>query len=186
MAGEDYTGVTIMLMDESMDTGPILLQKRVDIHRDDDAGVLSKKLAEIGAEMLIPVIKAIAEKSIIPVAQEGIPSYAPPIKKEERIINWHSSAQEISNLVRGLSPSPGAYSFLMGERIVILKAEAIEWEGEPGVVEKVGKDELLVGTGSGLLSILELKPASKKRMSIRAFLQGRSIKKGMSFSASGS
>ena len=177
ISGLSETGVTTMLMDKGMDTGDILLVEKTAIRREDDAGSLSGRLAGIGASLLLKTLKGMREGTVKPRPQEGEATYAPPLKKEEGLINWGLSAGELFNFVRGMNPWPGAFFTLNGERIKILKAETGNGSGAPG--EVVGaRGELLVGTADGLLSLVAVQPEGKKPMPARAFLQGRKIKEG--------
>lgn len=176
--GEERTGVTTMLMDEGLDTGPVFLKQELVIEEDDNAESLSRKLSEIGASLLIETVRGIRNGSLKPRPQDGEPSFAPPLKKEDGDIDWNKTAREIFNLVRGTYPWPGARCIIGGERVRIIKARPLDSEGRPGIIEKVTKDELLIGTGRGLLSILELQPAGRSQMSIKAFLQGRRLLQG--------
>ncbi|MBI5187829.1 MAG: methionyl-tRNA formyltransferase [Nitrospirae bacterium] len=178
---EKKTGITTMLMDEGLDTGGILLQEETEIAADDNAETLSKRLAEIGASLLIKTIKGIKDGSIKPIPQVETPSYATPLKKEDGRVNWLKTATEIFNFVRGMYPWPGAYCYLNRERIKIIKVKAIEGSGIPNRIEKAGEGELIVGTVKGLISIIELQPEGKKSMSAAAFLQGRHVKEGAFF-----
>jgi methionyl-tRNA formyltransferase len=180
--GEKKTGITTMLMDEGMDTGPILLQEEVEITSDDTAGSLSVKLSRIGADLLIRTLNQLENGIIKPVPQAGEASYAPLLKKEDGLINWSRSAREINNFIRGMNPWPGAYGFLEGERIKILKVVSLDENGEAGIIKRVSKDELIVGAVKDSISILEIQPQGKPVMAIRAFLQGRKIREGMRFS----
>ncbi|RJQ52363.1 MAG: methionyl-tRNA formyltransferase [Nitrospiraceae bacterium] len=179
--GEKKTGITTMLMDEGMDTGAVLLQEETEIAPDDTAGALSHRLSETGASLLIRTLEGIENGSVRPVPQSDGATYAPLLKKTDGFIQWGKSASDVSNLIRGMNPWPGAYGFLEGERVNILKAEPVEGNGEPGIIYRVSKEELAAGTGKGLLSVLEIQPAGKPVMTIRAFLQGRRIKEGMRF-----
>jgi methionyl-tRNA formyltransferase len=179
--GEKVTGITTILMDEGMDTGPILLQEKEEIRSDDTVESLSLRLSEMGANVLLKTLKGLEKRRLKPTPQVGDATYAPILKKTDGLIKWSRSAIELSNFIRGVNPWPGAYSFLEGERVKILKAEPVNEEGEAGVIEEVTKGKLLVGTGKGMLSILEIQPAGKSIMTIKAFLQGRVIKKGMRF-----
>lgn len=178
--GEKKTGITTMLMDEGLDTGDIILQEETEITDSDNAETLSKRLSEIGAYLLIKTIRGIKDGSIKPVPQVGDPSYAPPFKKEDGRINWSKSAREIFNFVRGMYPWPGAYCYLNKERIKITKVKVLEGTGKPGRIEKVEND-IVVGTGKGLISIIELQPEGKKLMTAKAFIQGRRLKEGTFF-----
>jgi methionyl-tRNA formyltransferase len=181
--GEKKTGITTMLMDEGLDTGNILLQEETEISYDDNAETLGNKLAEIGASLLIRTIKGIRSGYIKPIPQKGTPSYAPPLKKEDGRLNWSKTATEIFNFVRGIYPWPCAYCYLNKERIKITRVKMLEGSGIPRRVEKTG-EELIVGTGEGLISIIELQPEGKIPMSAKAFLQGRRLKEGAFFDES--
>jgi len=179
--GETRTGITTMLMDEGMDTGPILFQEEVEITPEDTAGSLSSNLSQIGADLIIRTLKELENGMINPVPQSDKASYAPLLKKTDGLINWSRSAVEISNFIRGMNPWPGAYGFLEGERIKILKVVPLDESGEAGIIKSVSKDELIVGAIKGCISILEIQPQGKPVMLIRAFLQGRKLKAGMRF-----
>jgi|Deesub1362A_J573_1020465.scaffolds.fasta_scaffold00169_31 methionyl-tRNA formyltransferase len=177
--GERKTGVTTMLMDEGMDTGPVLLQKEIEIDKEDTAGTLSKRLASEGAELLITTIEGLKRGEIRPVPQSGETSYAPPLKKADGLIDWSMPATRLHNFIRGVTPWPGAYTFLDTQRLKIIKAVPVDGEGRPGFIERVSKDELLIGTGKGLLSIKEIQIEGRAVMDIRAFLQGHRLEPGM-------
>jgi len=179
--GDKMTGVTTMLMDEGMDTGPILLKKEVEIGEQETAGSLSEKLAHEGASVLIRTVDLVAEGKIEPLPQSGEVSYAPVLKKSDGLIDWSMPARRLYNFIRGVTPWPGAYTFLNKQRIKITRTDPRDGSGRPGIIKKVGRDEILVGTGEGLLSILELQPEGRHAMDTRAFLQGRSLEAGMSF-----
>ncbi len=176
--GEEVTGITTMLMDEGVDTGDILLQGEIKIDIDDTSETLGRKLSELGAGLLLKTIEGIADNSITPKPQTGEPSYASVIKKEDGRIDWSKTAVELFNFVRGMYPWPVAYCHLNGERIKLIKVKPADGEGKSGRIEKARKDELLIGTGNGLLLIRELQPEGKKVMTVSAFLQGRNIKEG--------
>ncbi|MFN3740013.1 MAG: methionyl-tRNA formyltransferase [Thermodesulfovibrionales bacterium] len=176
--GERFTGITTMLMDEGLDTGDILLQEKIEIKDDEDAVGLSKRLSELGAQLLLKTISGIRNSEIKPVPQEGEPSYAPPLKKGDGLIDWKKTAREIYNLIRGTVPWPCAETFLKGERLIILKAAVVDGKGIPGRIEEV-EGRFLIGTGDGLLNILELKPEGKRAMDGLSFLRGRRIERGI-------
>ena len=179
--GDDTTGITTMLMDEGMDTGPTLLQTEIEIEEGDTAGSLSDKLSRLGAEILIKTLTGLEQEAIKPVPQSGDASYAFMLKKTDGLILWSKPARELCNFIRGMNPWPGAYSFLNGKRVKILKAAALDGSGASGLVIKAAQNELTVGAGEGLVSILEVQPEGKPAMSISAFLQGRKIPEGMRF-----
>jgi len=178
--GEKKTGTTTMRMDEGLDTGDILLQEETDISADDTSDTLAKRLSEAGAALLIRTIEKLNDGSLHPVPQTATPSYAPPLKKEDGRINYASAAEDIRNMVRGMYPWPCAYCYLNGERIKITRVRVLEGSGLAGRIEKAG-DELIVGTGAGLLSIIELQPEGKRAMTARDFLGGRRVAAGAFF-----
>ncbi|MBE0426084.1 MAG: methionyl-tRNA formyltransferase [Nitrospirae bacterium] len=178
--GEKKTGITIILMDEGLDTGNILLQEEAEISDDDNAETLGQKLSELGASLLVETIKKIKDGSIRPVPQEGATILAPPLKKEDGRIDWSKSARDIFNFVRGMYPWPCAYCYLEKERIKITRVKVIEGTGKAGRIKDVDND-IIVGTGEGLISINELQPEGKRPMTAKAFLHGRRLKEGNSF-----
>lgn len=176
--GEKITGVTTMIIDEGLDTGPILLQKEVPITDEDNTETLSKKLSLIGAELLVETIDKMRKKLIIPIPQTGDITYAPLLKKEDGKINWNNPAKKIFDLVRGTYPWPCAYSFLKNERVKIIKTEVLEGNAAPGLIIRA-KNELIVGTQEGLLRILLIQPEGKKIMTAQEFISGRKINEGV-------
>jgi len=178
--GEKETGITTMLMNEGLDTGDILLQESMDIRDDDTYESLSRRLSEVGAALLLKTMDQLETGKILPAPQSGTPTFAPPLMKEDGLIDWSKTAGEISDIVRGMYPWPGAYCLLAGERIKITKVRAAEGCGKAGRIESAGR-ELIVGTGNGLISILELQPEGKRVMDAGDFVQGRRLKAGISF-----
>jgi methionyl-tRNA formyltransferase len=169
--GEARTGITIMQMDEGMDTGGILAQDSIPIGPDDTAGDLTAKLSEQGSWLIVDVLGRIEGLAAVP-QDSSKATMAPLLKKEDGQVDWTMSAQKIHDRVRGLSPWPGAHGWLEGKLIKILRTEAIEGTGEPGVLSESGKDDLTVGTGSGLLRIKAIQPEGKKPMTASEFLRG--------------
>ena len=155
-------------------------RRRLDISPDDTADTLGKRLSETGASLLIKTIEQLKNGALHPVPQTGTPSYAPPLRKENGRINYSSAAEDIRNMVRGMYPWPCAYCYLNGERIKITRVSVLEGSGLAGRIEKAG-DELIVGTGAGLLSIIELQPEGKRAMTARDFLGGRRLPAGAFF-----
>jgi methionyl-tRNA formyltransferase len=176
--GDAETGVTTQIIKYELDTGDILLQEKTGIADEDTTETLSERLSVIGADLLVRTIKGLRDGTITPFPQAGEPTYAPPLKKEDGLMNWNRTARELFNFARGMHPWPGAYSFLHGERLRLAKVGLVPGEGAPGRIAKAEGDELLVGTGEGLLSIIELQPEGKRPMAARAFLQGRDVVEG--------
>lgn len=179
--GDTQTGVTTMLMDEGMDTGPVLIQAEIEIHSGDTAGSLSEKLSVLGAETLIQTLDMLERGALRPMPQTGNASYAPPLNKRDGLIRWQRPAVELFNFIRGVNPWPGAYTFLGRERIGVLKAFPLDGKGEAGTIQHVAKNELIVGTGEGRLSLLSVQRAGKMATDIQAFLQGTRMSQGMRF-----
>lgn len=176
--GEKITGVTTMRMDKGMDTGDILLLAEVEIMPDDTAETLSERLSVLGAQTLIRTLQGIRAGEVRPVPQSGETSYAPPLKKEDGRIDWNRSATDLFHFIRGMYPWPAAFCSFNGERIKVVKARFLEGVAAPGLIVKASGGELVVGTGKGLLSLLELQPEGKKSMPAAAFIAGRRIREG--------
>lgn len=178
--GESRTGVTTMLMDEGMDTGDILLIEETNITADDTSETLTKRLSEIGAELLIKTIDELKQEGLNPIKQsDSEATLAPILKKEHGEIDWSKSATEIRNQIRGLLPWPVAYTNLNGKMLKIFSADVSEKSGDPGVVLEASKSILRIACGSGSLDLKELQLEGNKKMEIRSFLAGRKIESGM-------
>ncbi len=171
--GERETGVTIMQMDEGMDTGAILLQDRVAIDPSDTAGTVTEKLSHLGAALITRALPLLESGNLKPVGQDHTKaSLAPLLKKEDGRIDWKLPAIEIQNRVRGLTPWPGAYAFLEGNMVKMLRTEVVPGSGEPGLILAGNASTMDVGTGRELLRIETIQPAGKKPMSAAEFLRG--------------
>ncbi len=180
--GETKTGITTMLMDEGMDTGPMLLQEELDISRDDTAGTLAPRLAELGGRLLVDTIAQLKAGTLVPKRQDdGQATMAPLLKKEDGLIDWTMNATSLANRARGLSPWPGAYTFFGEERWNIWKAVSMmgATTERPGTIVTVNKQVILVATGEGILEIHEIQTANSKRMSVVQFLAGHRVTAGM-------
>jgi methionyl-tRNA formyltransferase len=181
--GERETGITTILMDEGMDTGAVLLQEKVLIAPDDSAGTLSSKLAEVGGRLLIDTLARIQDGTITPQPQDqSQATMAPLLKKEDGLLDWTLTACDLANRVRGLSPWPGAYTYLGEDRWVVLKASALDRSVArvlPGTIVDATKEGLIVATGSGVLRIMEFQPANSRRMSVAQYLTGHTLAPGL-------
>jgi len=183
--GERETGNTIMLMDEGMDTGAILMQERIPIAPGDTAGTLTGRLSTLGARLIVDALPRIGSGELKPVAQDSAQAtLAPLLKKADGLIDWSLPAEAISNRVRGFSPWPGAYTFLEKKMIKIMGSEAVSGSAEPGFLKAGAGDLLEVGTGSGLLRITSIQPEGKKPMTAAEFLRGHRGIEGKKFSKS--
>lgn len=182
--GETETGITTMLMDEGMDTGPMLLQERIAIAPEDTAGTLAPRLAELGGRLLVATIAQLKAGTLVPQAQSHAhATMAPLLKKEDGLIDWSLRAPALANRIRGLSPWPGAYTFLGQDRWTIWKAKAATVPGDavPGTIARVTPESLQVTTGGGLLELIDIQPANGKRMTIAQFLAGHRLAVGQRF-----
>jgi methionyl-tRNA formyltransferase len=180
--GETETGITTMLMDEGMDTGPMLLQERLEIMPDDTAGTLAPRLAELGGRLLVETIAHLKAGTLTPKRQDDTQAtLAPLLKKEDGLINWTMSAESLANRVRGLSPWPGAYTFFGEERWNVWRVVPGKSAGtdKPGTIVAVDKQSILVATGEGLLDLQEIQTANSKRMPVSQFLTGHKVTAGI-------
>jgi len=180
--GEEMTGVTTMLLDEGMDTGPILFQRPIDIEPADNASSLHDKLARLGAELLLETVDRLKKNELKPLPQYHTKaSYAPLLRKKDGLIDWKKSAQEIHNLIRGLIPWPSAYTHLEGKTLKIFDSVVIEKEvrGECGEISGISKEGIRVITGKGNLLIREIQLQDRKRMKVSEFIQGYQLQHGM-------
>ena len=179
--GEQETGITTMLMDEGMDTGAMLLQEKLEVLPDDTAGTLAPRLAALGGGLLIDTLARLKAGTLVPTKQDDRQAtMAPLLKKEDGLIDWTLSAKALTNRVRGLSPWPGAYTFLGDERWNIWKAisQAGATTDAPGTIVAVNKQAISVTTGDGLLEIAEIQIANSKRMAVGQFLAGHRVTVG--------
>ena len=171
--GETETGLTTFKLAEKVDTGNIYIQQRVEIYPEDNFETLHDRLSELGAEVVLKTVNLIETGNFILQEQDNsLATPAPKITKEIAKIDWDKSAIEIHNLIRGLSPIPGAFFELNGKIIKIYKSEFVNrTDLSPQQIERT-KNELIIGCGKDALKILELQQEGKKRMGIEEFLRG--------------
>ncbi len=184
--GEKETGVTTFLIDEEIDTGNILMQRKVEISNLDSAGTVHDKLMVTGADLVLKTVDALASNSIKPKNQnlfvdDNTPlKAAPKIFKNDCRLHWAHSSEEIYNKIRGLSPYPAAWTYISnGDDLTVLKiydADIVKGKPDaPGVIHSDGKSFLHVSTKDGWIKIITLQLAGKKRMDIADFLRGRQL-----------
>lgn len=181
MNGDTISGVTIMKMEAGLDSGPMLLQQAVSIEPDDTAGTLFDTLAEHGAKLMVGALGMIAEGRAAFVRQnEDLVTHAAKITVDEEYIDWTKDARTIHNIIRGLTPAPGARTVLNieGRETVPLRLEPgqpveANANAEPGTLVGMDGDALLVACGSGVYRITRLRPAGKSTMSATDFRNGR-------------
>lgn len=197
--GEKETGITTMMTDAGMDTGDILLRESIDIGENMTCGELSDVLSEMGAKLIVKTIDGLLSGKVKRTPQDNdAATFAPPVRKEEGLIDWSKDARRVHDLVRGMDPVPGAYSYLengtdvKAEKIKIMKTvpltgpdtEITVFSGgesgvsgdEPGSIVKIAKNRIAVVCGKGAVEILELQAENSKRMSAAAFLNGHELK----------
>ncbi len=182
--GETTTGITIMQMDEGMDTGDILLQREVEIGPDDTSGTLFPRMAETGAELLLAALDLLAAGRLTPVPQDDSrATTAPPIRKEEGIPDWNRPARELACLIRGLDPWPLVKARLDDEDIRLFSPRPVDGDpgAEPGTVVRADGEGVLIACGQGLLLVRELQRPGGKRLAAADFLRGRPIEPGQRF-----
>lgn len=184
LQGETVTGVTTMLMDPGLDTGPILLQESTDILDGEIYGDLHDRLAEIGARLLIRTLDGLDDGSIQPIPQDhSQATLALSIKREAGAIDWTLPAGRIVNQIRAFTPRPGAYAFLNKSMVKIWRAVSTDDTGkaQPGEVVKVSDEGILVATGDYAALITELQPENRRRMGAAEFARGARLTPGSFF-----
>jgi methionyl-tRNA formyltransferase len=178
--GEQVTGVTTMLMDVGLDTGDMLVKRATEIGSEETAGELHDRLALLGREAMEETLRRLCDGTLRPEPQDDAQScYAPMMKKEDGHIDWSRPAPVLHNLVRGLSPWPGAFTHWNGQMLKLGRTLA---EGgpaaEPGTVVSADGDGIRIACGEGVLRVRELQLAGKKKLPASDFLRGTSLSAG--------
>ncbi len=184
--GDKESGVTIMQMDEGIDTGDILSQRSVEIDKEETGGSLFDKLSVIGSQLIVETLDQLEKGALTPVKQDGSKSsHVGMLRKEDGLINWLRSAEEIERLIRGTDPWPGAYTYFRAKVLKIWKAEVAggsvgenKAKAAPGYITCVDKDNFYISCGEGVLKIKELQAEGKKRMSCADYLRGIKLETG--------
>lgn len=185
--GETETGVTTMWMDATLDTGDILLRRVVPIDEDDTTGTLTPKLAQAGAELLLETLDLLAEGRCPRTPQDHArATYAPPITPDDAVVRWDESATRTRNRIRALSPRPGVFAVIKGRRVKLWQARVLPPPSEgggilPGEVRAITREGVEVGTGEGLLRLMEVQPESGRRMSAADWARGVRLAPGDTF-----
>lgn len=187
MNGDEKTGVTIMHMEASLDTGDIIIQEEVIIDKKETAATLHDKLAICGGNLLLEAIKLLEEGRAPRIKQDDSKAtYVKTIDKSEGSIDFSEPAQVIERKIRGLNPWPSAYTFLKGQNLKVWEAQVLREdearlsskEAIPGQIIDVSDKGLIVKTGDGYLNLLEIQLAGKKRMKVADFLRGNKVEVG--------
>lgn len=177
--GDTETGVTTMMMDVGLDTGDMLVKKSTPIDPDENTQSLHDRLSVVGAEALAETLDLLAAGKLVREKQDdALTCYAPMLKKEDGLIDWSKEPQAIKNLVRGMTPWPGAFSFLDGKMLKIYRVGTAGGEGTPGSVIRAGREGLEVACSGGSIVIEELQLEGKKRLNAGDFLAGYKIAPG--------
>lgn len=174
MNGEEKTGITIMYMDEGIDTGNIINAAEIPIEENDTYGTLSEKLSVLGANLLMKTLPSIVDETNFSLAQdEEEATYVGMLKREDERLDFNDTAKNIVNKIRALNPEPLANILIDGEEWKIISAEIGESKkGEIGLISEVGKDYFSINCQDGCVNIKEIKPFGKKSMLVRDFLNG--------------
>lgn len=181
LAGETWTGVSVMRVEREMDAGPVALERRLAILPDETAGELSLRLAALTAEAVSRVVDAIAAGDVHFEPQDAsLATEAPKIERAEARLDWREPAEQLVLRVRALSPSPGAHTQLSGDALRILKAraEAGPVDASPGTVRRAADGRLRIATGDGWLVPLVVQRAGGRALDTDAFLRGRDVPDG--------
>lgn len=179
--GEQETGITIMYMVKELDAGEILSQIRVPIDHKDTVGSLHDKLSAAGSKILLDTIEKIEKGLVHPVPQDDrLATFAPTLKRNDELIDWNKTSQQVYNQIRGLNPWPVSFTYYKGEVFKIWWAEPVSGHHhpEPGTVIKVDKEHMIVATADGAVNLKEVQPSGKRKMDIVSFLSGTKIEEG--------
>ncbi|EYE89275.1 methionyl-tRNA formyltransferase [Fervidicella metallireducens AeB] len=179
--GDTKTGITTMKMDVGLDTGDMLLKSEVEIGENETAGELHDRLMFLGAEVLIETLDRIEVNQVIPEKQDdSMSSYAPMLNKELGKINWNLDSKTINNLIRGVTPWPGAFTYYQNKMLKIWKSCIGDYSGNssPGQVVGVDRNGIEVACKNGSLIIKEVQEVGGKRLDIQAYLNGHNISVG--------
>jgi methionyl-tRNA formyltransferase len=178
MAGDSTTGITVILMDEKVDHGDMILQQSVTIEPDDTYETLLERLCQAGVSYIIQIIQDVRHSAFTRMPQDHTKrSYAPKITKDETVIKWDRGKEDVYNLIRALSPRPGARTTFRGFELKIIKARKGDHRCDPGVVFLNGKD-VAVGVGDGSIILELVKPANKALMRGIDFRNGYRVRRG--------
>jgi len=182
---ESKTGLTVMRMDEGLDTGPILFQREVPILQEETAGQLHDRLSQLAGDVIIKALSQMAKTQVKEIPQDdSLATYASKIEKSDSLIDWKQTANRIFCLIRALDPRPGAYTLLEGKQIKLFSSTVVDkrgLDGVPGRVVRHTREAIHVDTGQGMVGIREIQSPGKKRLSIFDFLRGFPLPEGTLF-----
>jgi methionyl-tRNA formyltransferase len=171
-AGDSETGITVMYMNEGLDTGEILLQRRIEIRPEETGGSLHDRLAQIAPEALLESLRLLAAGSAARFPQDNAQAtYAPKLKRDHGQINWSESAEAIERKIRAFNPWPGVFMKLNDQNLKIFSASVVGLNGNPGKILR-SEEELVIAADKGAISLGEVQLEGKRRMSASEFLRG--------------
>ena len=180
--GEKVSGVTTMYMAEGLDTGDMLMKAEVPLRPDETGGSLHDRLADVGADLLVKTLEALADGTAVRTPQDDSQAgaYASMLTKAMGRLDFSRPAMELERLIRGLNPWPSAYTCVHGRTLKLWEASVTDktYGGQPGEIVEITKDCFVINTGDGGLAVKSVQPEGKKRMDAGAFLRGYSLKKG--------
>jgi methionyl-tRNA formyltransferase len=182
--GEPETGITIMRMDEGLDTGDMLLTGAIPLTGEETTATLVPQMALLGGQLLCQALDLLRAGKLVPQKQDDrLATLAPPLKKEDGVIYWHRTASAISGQIRGLDPWPGANTTLAGSWLRLFRPQVITHPvGEaPGTLCRADANGLLIATGDNYLLVRELQREGGKRLPVDAFLRGNRLEVGLCF-----
>ena len=178
LAGDSETGVSIMVMEAGLDTGPVIHRVATPIDADETAGTLTARLAELGATALVEALSLVAAGAARPQAQQhALATFAPKVDRAAARIDWSREAEAVARQIRAFDPSPGAWSMVGGEPVKLFSPRTSDRTGEPGAVLAAG-ERLIIGCGSRSVMVREVQPSGRGRMSADAWIRGRGISAG--------
>ena len=178
LAGDRETGISIMQMEEGLDSGPVLHRLVTPIGQEETAGALAGRLAELGATALVEAISLYSTGRARPVPQnQANATYAPKFDREQARVAWQREAPGLVQLIRAFDPAPGAWTELNGTTLKLFGGQVAAGSGEPGTVLETG-GRLVVAAGTGAVAVSEVQPAGKTRIPVEAWLRGRGVTVG--------
>ena len=170
MAGDAETGVCIMQMEAGLDTGPVLLREAVSIGQSETTGALHDRLSDLGAQLIVQALKTLPQLDAVPQPDAGV-TYAAKIDKSEARVDWTAPAAEVDRRIRGLSPFPGAWCDVGGERVKLLGSKVVPGAGRPGEV----LEGFTVACGTGAVAISHAQRPGKRAMPVQEVLKGLNL-----------
>ncbi|PYL18864.1 MAG: methionyl-tRNA formyltransferase [Verrucomicrobia bacterium] len=174
-AGDREAGMTVMYMDEGLDTGDILLQRKIDISPSETGATLHDRLAQIAPEVLLESLRLLAAGNAPRIPQDqALATYAPKLNREAGRLNWNESVEAIERKIRAYNPWPGAFTEFSGRNLKIFAASIVDLRGKPGEILRKDR-ELVVATSDRALSLTDVQLEGKRRMSAAEFLRGRTL-----------